>query len=149
MKLADRLAGVVLLAFAGYVFVVSRSMEFLTGGVPGPGFMPFWVSLIMGISAILILVKSVTKPLSGRLIADRSVVWRTLAFAAAIIAIPLLVPFIGMIISLALFMLVTVPLLGARKWTQVLAATILVPAFVYLLFQYILQVPLPIMPWRS
>src|SRR5512138_1814732 len=130
MKIADRLAGVALLAFAGYVFVVSRSMEFLTKGVPGPGFMPFWVSLIMGISAVLILVKSGIKPLPGRLIADRKVVWQTLAFAGAIIAIPLLVPLIGMIIALALFMLCTVPLLGARKWTQVLAAAILVPAFV-------------------
>jgi putative tricarboxylic transport membrane protein len=149
MKIADRLVGAALLAFAVYVFIVARSMEFLTEGVPGPGFVPFWVSLVMGVSAILILVKSGIKPLTGMLIADRGALRRTLAFSAGIVAIPLLTPFIGMILTLALFMAFAVPLLGVRKWTHVLAAAILVPAFVYFLFQYILQVPLPVMPWRS
>ena len=149
MKIADRLVGVILLAFAGYVFVVARSMEFLTAGVPGPGFMPFWVSLVLGVSAILILIKSGVKPLAGRLIADRGALWRTLAFSAGIVAIPLLIPYIGMVIALALFMAFAVPLLGVRKWIPIVTAAILVPAFVFLLFQYILQVPLPVMPWRS
>jgi hypothetical protein len=149
MKIADRLAGVILLAFAFYVGVASLSMEFATKGVPGPGFAPFWISLVMGIAAILILIKSWIKPLAGPLIADRGVLRRTLAFAAGVVGIAILIPFLGMILTLALFILGAVPLLGARKWPHILATAVLVPAFVYFLFQYILQVPIPVMPWRS
>jgi putative tricarboxylic transport membrane protein len=149
MKIADRLVGVILLAFAIYVFVVARSMEFITAGVPGPGFIPFWISICLGIAAILILVKSWIEPMVGAVIADRRVLWRTLVFGAGIVGIALLIPFIGMILTLALFILGAAPLLGARKWPHILAAAVLVPAFVYFLFQYILQVPLPVMPWRS
>ena len=149
MKIADRLVGLVLLAFAVYVFVVSRTMEFITAGVPGPGFLPFWISVFLGVAAILILVKGWIEPMAGALIADRRVLWRTLIFGAGIAGMAFLIPFLGMILVLALFILGSAPLLGARKWSHILAAAVFVPAFVYLLFQYILQVPLPVMPWRS
>jgi putative tricarboxylic transport membrane protein len=149
MKIADRMVAVILLAFAVYVGVGSLSMEYATKGVPGPGFLPFWISLFLGGAAVLILVQGWTKPLAGPLIADRGVLWRTLALGLGIAGMAFLIPFIGMILAMALFILGAVPLLGAKKWMHILAAVVLVPAFVYLLFQYILQVPLPVMPWRS
>lgn len=148
MKMADRIGGFLLLAFAVYIHVGARSMEYATAGVPGPAFVPFWISLVLGIVAILILIGSWTKPLSGPLIANRTVLWRTVVFGLGMAAVVVLIPFFGMILTLALFILVAVPLLGARNWLHIATAVVLVPAFVYCLFHFILQIPLPVGPWR-
>ena len=105
MKIADCVGGLLLLAFAGYILVSSLSMEYVTAGVPGPGFVPFWISIILGIAAVVILVKGWKKPLSGLLIADRTVLWRTVAFALGMAVMVLLIPYLGMVLTLALFML--------------------------------------------
>lgn len=147
MKIADRTGGFLLLAFAVYIHVVSRSMEYATAGVPGPGFVPFWISLILGVAAVLILIGSWRHPLSGRLITDRTVLWRTVLFGLGMVAVVMLLPFLGMIVTLALFILAAVPLLGARNRLHIAAAVVLVPGFVYCLFRFVLQIPLPAGPW--
>lgn len=148
MKIADRIGGFLLLAFAVYIHVGAWAMEYATAGVPGPGFVPFWISLILGIAAVLILIGSWSRPLSGRLIADRTVLWRTVIFGISMVAVVMLLPLLGMILTLALFILVAVPLLGARNRVPIAAAVVLVPAFVFCLFHFVLQIPLPVGPWR-
>lgn len=147
MKIADRLGGFLLLAFAVYIHIGSRSMEFAAAGVPGPGFVPFWISLFLGIAAILILIRSWRRPLSGPLIADRTVLWRTVVFGLGMTVVVMLLPFLGMILTLALFILFAVPLLGGRNRLHIAAAVFLIPAFVYCLFHFVLQIPLPVGPW--
>ncbi len=148
MKIADRVGGVLLLAFAGYMFVTSLSLGYVAGGVPGAGFLPLWASVILAVSAITVLVKSWKKPLAGPLIANRNLLWRTVMFGLGIVAMAFLLPYLGMVATLALFMLFGVPFLGARDPLKIAAAVILVPLFVYVLFQLILKVPLPVGPWR-
>jgi hypothetical protein len=148
MKIADRMGGVVLLAFAGYILITSLTMEYVTEGVPGPGFLPFWTSLILGGAAVMILVNSWKKPLKGLLMANRTVMWRTVIFGLGMAAMAFLIPYLGMILTLVLFMLFAVPFLGARDKLKILASVVLVPLFVYVLFQFVLQIPLPVGPWR-
>lgn len=148
MKIADRVGGFILLAFAGYIMVTSLSMKYVTGGVPGPGFLPFWAGLILAGAAVIILVNTWKKPLAGPLAADRTIMWRQLIFGLGMAVIVFLLPYLGMVLTLTLFMLVTVPFLGARNKLKIAASVVLVPLFVYVLFQFVLQVPLPAGPWR-
>ena len=148
MKTADRVGGILLLAFAGYIFVNSLTLGYVAGGIPGAGFLPLWASVIMAVSAVAILVKSWRKPLSGPLIANQALLWRTAIFGLGMVAMVFLIPYLGMVLTLALFMLLAVPFLGARQPLKIAAAVILVPLFVYVLFQLILKVPLPVGPWR-
>ncbi len=148
MKIADRVGGILLLAFAGYIFVNSLSLGYVAGGVPGAGFLPLWAGVILAVSAVTILVKSWRRPLSGPLIANRALLWRTVVFGLGIVAMAFLLPYLGMVLTLALFMLFAVPFLGARNPLKIAASVILVPLFVYVLFQLILKVPLPVGPWR-
>jgi putative tricarboxylic transport membrane protein len=148
MKIADRVGGILLLAFAGYIFVNSLSLGYVAGGIPGAGFLPLWAGVILAISAVTILVKSWRKPLAGPLVASPSLLWRTLVFGLGMVAMVFLMPTLGMVLTLALFMLLAVPFLGARHPLKIAAAVILVPLFVYVLFQLILKVPLPAGPWR-
>lgn len=147
MKIADRVAGLVLLAFAGYIVVNSLSLGYVSGGVPGAGFLPLWAGVILAVSAIVILAKGWKKPLSGPLIASRPLLWRTVVFGLGIVAMVLLMPHLGMVVTLGLFMLFGVPFLGARQPLKIAAAVLLVPLFVYGLFKAVLQVPLPVGPW--
>ncbi len=148
MKIADRMGGILLLAFAGYIFVNSLSLGYVAGGIPGAGFLPLWSSVIMAVSAVAILVKSWKKPLSGPLIANRAILWRTVIFGLGMVVMAFLMPYLGMVLTLGLFMLFAVPFLGARDPLKIAASVILVPLFVYVLFQLILKVPLPVGPWR-
>jgi hypothetical protein len=102
----------------------------------------------MGIAAVIILVKAWKKPLSGPLIANRSLLLRTVGFGLGIVVMVVALPYLGMILALGLFMLFGVPFLGARQPLKIAASVILVPLFVYVLFQLILKVPLPVGPWR-
>jgi putative tricarboxylic transport membrane protein len=148
MKIADRVGGFILLAFAGYIMVTSLSMKYVTAGVPGPGFVPFWAGLILAGAAVMILVNSWKKPLAGLLMANRAILWRTVIFGLGMAVMVFLIPYLGMVVTLALFMLLTVPFLGARDKVKIAASVVLVPLFVYVLFQFVLQVPLPVGPWR-
>jgi putative tricarboxylic transport membrane protein len=148
MKIADRVAGFVLLAFAGYIFVNSISLGYVSEGVPGAGFLPLWAGAILAVSAIVILAKSWKTPLSGLLIANRTVLWRTVIFGLGMAVMVFMMPYLGMVVTLALFMLFGVPFLGARHPLKIAASVTLVPLFVYVLFQLVLQVPLPVGPWR-
>jgi putative tricarboxylic transport membrane protein len=148
MKIADRVGGFILLAFAGYIFVNSLSLGYFTAGIPGAGFLPLWSGVILGTAAVTILVKSWRKPLAGLLMANRTVLWRAVIFGLGMVAMVFLIPYLGMVVTLALFMLFGVPFLGARNPLKIAASVILVPLFVYVLFQLVLQVPLPVGPWR-
>lgn len=147
MKIADRVGGLLLLVFAGYVFTKSLSLGYVTAGVPSAGFLSLWASVIMAISAVMILVKSWKKPLSGPLIANRTILWRTVIFGLAMVMMVFLMPYIGMLVTLAFFVLFSVLLLGARRPLKIVASVVFVPLFVYVLFQLILRVPLPVGPW--
>ncbi len=148
MKIADRVGGVLLLAFAVYIFVTSLSLGYVAGGVPGAGFLPLWAGVLLAVSAVTILVKSWKKPLSGPLIANRTLLWRTVIFGLGIAVMAFVMPYLGMVTTLALFMLFAVPFLGARNRIKIAVSVVLVPLFVYVLFQVILKVPLPVGPWR-
>lgn len=147
MKVADIMGGLILLAFAGYIFVNSLALGYASGGIPGAGFLPLWISVILAVAASAILIKAWRQPLSGPLMANRATLLRTLFFGLWIVGAVLALPHIGMVVTLVIFMLLTVTFLGVRNPFSIAATVILVPLFVYTLFQLILNVPLPEGPW--
>lgn len=146
MKIADRIGGLVLLALALYVYSEARSWEYAAEGVPGPGFAPAWISLLIGLSAIAVLVRSWRSPLRGPLVQNRAGLRRSAGFLLGMGGASALIPLLGMSLTLGLFVLTAIPLLGARGWWQILLAVLLVSVGVPVLFQYVLLVPLPVGP---
>jgi hypothetical protein len=146
MKLADRIGGLLLLALAVFVYGESRTWEYTTDGIPGPGFAPFWVSLLIGIAAVAVLARSWRTPLSGPLIPSRPALWRSAGFLLGMLGAACLIPLLGMSLTLGLFVLVAIPFLGAREWWKIVLVAILVAAGVPFFFERILLVPLPAGP---
>jgi hypothetical protein len=146
MKRADRIGGLLLLALAVYVFWQAWTWEYSTDGVPGPGFAPFWISLLIGIAAVAVLIRSWRSPLAGPLVENLLGLRRAVGFLLGMIVGSFLIPVLGMSLALGLFVLASIPFLGVRNWWQILLVAVLVAVGVPVLFQYILLVPLPVGP---
>jgi hypothetical protein len=147
MKRAEQILGAVLLLFAVYIGYESTLIE--TGadfGKVGAGFMPFWLSVGLGISSAVLLGRAVVLPadrFAPAFFIDRSgwmrVVW---VFAGYLLAVAVMKP-LGMMISLAVLMLTTMPAFGSRSWKIIVLTAILTPFCVYLVFGHWLKVDLP------
>lgn len=115
---------------------------------PGPGFFPFWLSLITGVLALasVFQIGWTESPVDEQatLVPERSGARRILFVLAGLVGVVGLFNFLGFRISLFLF-LVFLPLaLGVRNWwfTAILAFA---GSFgVFHVFYYWLKLPLPI-----
>jgi putative tricarboxylic transport membrane protein len=147
MKRAEQILGATLLLFAIYIGYESTLIE--TGadsGKVGAGFMPFWLSIGLGIASAALLVRAVALP-PGRFVpgffTDRAgklrVIW---VLAGYLVAVAAMKP-LGMLISLAIFMAVSMPVFGSRSWKAIAFTSIATPAFVYVVFGLWLKVDLP------
>jgi hypothetical protein len=147
MKRAEQILGAVLLLFAIYIGYESTLIE--TGadfGKVGAGFLPFWLSIGLGISSAVLLGRAVVFPadrFAPVFFIDRAglmrVVW---VFAGYLLAVVVMKP-LGMMISLAVLMVTTMPAFGSRNWKTIALTAILTPLGVYLVFGYWLKVDLP------
>lgn len=147
MKRAEQILWVVLLLFAIYIGYESTQIE--TGGTIGgigAGFVPFWMSVGLGIVAAAMLIRSVAlRPdcfapaFFSEKTARMRVIWVLAGYLVAVVAMKPL----GMLISLAIVMATTMPAFGARSWKVIAFTAIATPVCVYIVFGHWLKVDLP------
>lgn len=147
MKRAEQVLGAVLLLFAIYIGYESTLIE--TGadfGKVGAGFLPFWLSVGLGITSAALLGRAIVLPenrFTFKFFSDRTgrirVIW---VLAGYLLAVAVMKP-LGMMISLALLMAVTMPAFGSRSWKAIAFTSIVTPVCVYVVFGLWLKVDLP------
>jgi putative tricarboxylic transport membrane protein len=143
MARRDAVAASVLLLFA--VLAAVESVRLLPLGIvrnPGPGFFPWWVSLALGLLALVLLGHSLVPGQATR--ADSEGRFLRVAGVLAVLAVyALALEFVGYPIAtfaLVLFMLrVTEP----HRWPVALGMAVLAAGGSYVLFAVWLAVPLP------
>ena len=149
MKRAEQVLGFVLLLLAIYVGYESTLIDAGASSVSagmGAGFMPLWLSVGLGISSAALLLRAAVLPAArfgsiffpGRS-AGMRVIW---VLAGYLVVVAVMKP-LGMVISLAILMAVTMPAFGSRSWKAVALASVVTPLFVYLVFGLWLKVDLP------
>lgn len=139
----DAVAASALLLFAGLAAV--ESLRLLPLGIvrnPGPGFFPWWVSLALGLLALVLLGLSLVRGQATR--ADSDGRFLRVAGVLAVLAVyALALEFVGYPIAtfaLVVFMLrVTEP----HRWPVALGIALLAAGGSYVLFALWLAVPLP------
>jgi len=147
MKRAEKILGGVLLLFAIYIGYESTLIE--TGadfGKVGAGFLPFWLSVGLGITSAALLVRAIVLPVNRftfEFFSDRAgrirVIW---VLAGYLLAVAVMKP-LGMPISLAILMAVTMPAFGSRSWKVIAFTSIVTSVCVYVVFGLWLKVDLP------
>jgi putative tricarboxylic transport membrane protein len=146
MRQADRIAGALLFAFAAAFAggALWRYEYWSRVEGPGPGFMPFWLGLVMAVLAAMLLLSSLKQK-------DPGAAWlpsgeglkRLLVVLAVSIAYVALLRVIGMTVGTALFLIVLIRFLDRQPWWMCFAIGVAAAIGNYLVFVYWLKVPFP------
>lgn len=142
MRNADRITGILLLAFA-VAFSAAALKHYAWWGEGGPGsaFMPFWLGLVMAALALALLVRRSST--EGGWMPSREGAKRVIVVLGITVAFVALMQVIGMIAGTALFLAVLVRYLERHPWWLTIAVAVGAAAVNWLVFVHWLRVPLP------
>jgi putative tricarboxylic transport membrane protein len=140
--MTDRVSAILLLLFSAFVIVEARTLPYWTTDAPGPGFLPFWLGVLLACGAVA-LFKSTA---ASQALPDRATAIRLTVVVALTAGASVLGLFIGLVLASGIFMGATLTYLRpGRARTNALTA-VLTPVVVWLLFVRWLSVPLPTGP---
>jgi putative tricarboxylic transport membrane protein len=150
VRRADRLTGIILLAFAVAYGVGGARYPYWAPHGPGSGFFPRWLALAMGILAALLIAgtrRGTEAPAAGgaawRLLPESAGLRRLLAVLGATLALIALLTTTGMTLGIALFLLVVLRLVEGYGWGAALAIAVGTALANYLVFTLWLRIPFP------
>ncbi len=107
---------------------------------PGPGLWPFAVSVLIAVLAVVLLV-------AGRHLDDAEKFTRAsllvLAGGATFVCFGVMLPSVGFEIPAILLSIVWLRFLGGESWRSTIVIAVATTAAFYLLFLYVLKIPLP------
>jgi putative tricarboxylic transport membrane protein len=146
VKRFDKIGSMVCLIVAAIVIWQSAIIPMGRINKPGPGFLPFWVGIILALlSAVLWVEASLRKPSAGtaRFLSGEGK-WPYVVFAGvSLLAYTGLMEILGFRISTFLLLICLFWFVGKQKWWVVLTGASLVTVFTYLIFRVALKVQLP------
>jgi putative tricarboxylic transport membrane protein len=145
MATKDRIAGAALALFALFVLSESRKLPLGTIRHPGPSFMPVLLAALLLVFAVLIAATG------GRAERFRSLRWRELPHAAAILGAcafsALALERLGYRITVLVVIFLLVKLVEKKSWLATALVALALSFGSFYLFYTLLRVPLPLGPW--
>jgi putative tricarboxylic transport membrane protein len=150
MTRADFYGGLLLAAFFGAALWEGWSFRYGTEFAPGPGFAPVWLSAI-GLCVSLLIAAHGLWAMRGGESSDQSAVpalekWGLMRVALTLLgmaAMVLLAEPLGLVASILLFLLYLTLVVQRHRVAVGVGASVGTVAFVYLVFVYFLEVPVP------
>jgi putative tricarboxylic transport membrane protein len=141
MKISDMGSSVFLIALGG--FIAWQAEKLSLGGIsaPGPGFFPFYLSLLLILLGIAIFVQGVREKPEQQEAAPRKM--RLAVTLIAIFIYPFLLEWLGYLLTTFLLMLLIIRMMLKKAWWFAPAVACVISAFSYLIFKVWLQVLLP------
>jgi hypothetical protein len=125
----------------------ATSYSFGTSARPGPGYFPFGLGLLLALLGAVVLFKALTieteggDPIGG-------VAWRPLVIIVAAIALfGVLLPKLGLFITLPLLVLGAATASQEFHWKDALINAVVLTVFSWLIFIYGLNLTIPLKPW--
>lgn len=148
MKRPWQMASLFFVFLSVFVLIHALSYPYKDRLGPGPGFFPFWISLITGVlSLALFLQTTFAKPEGAEkrtFFPDKEGGWRiALILVFLVLAVFLLNP-LGFRITLFVFLLLLPFLLGVRNWVAVPILAAAGSFGVFHVFYHWLKLPLPV-----
>ena len=144
MKKAGVWAGIITLIYAITIFQQSLSLEYSTRLGPGPGFFPLWLSGILIVLTLLYIVDSLRHDMVkvSEILPGGSASKSILATVTGLILFPIVVPYLGFVISATLLQFIM--FIRDFKWYTALSISLAVSVIILLVFQSLLGVSLPV-----
>jgi len=144
MATADRVLGLLVMILGTFILVQSLKLQYYLDGIPGPGFTPFWVGVVLIVLAVLIIISS----FFGQAKTEKSpfIKQDLLKMFGAIggsLLVVVITEYIGMLLSLGLLAGFFTWFYGLRKRRTVILTAVLTPIILYLVFSLGLGVTFP------
>ena len=146
MGKADRISGIFWLCFAILMIFQSYRLGLGTLHKPGPGFLFFWVNIVLGIMSLIVLIRAwVGKKEEG----PQSAIFGTQNDSKIIFVLislflyALLMEIIGFIPVTLLLFIFLLGIIEKKKWYYTAFVSVVVTVISYLIFETWLQSQLP------
>lgn len=157
-RLPQSIAPVTLLVLAGVVVWNSLSLGYWTSLGPGPGFFPLWLAVLLAVLSCLWLVEQVRSgggPTASAAPAPDSyaptqepetpmALGQLVTIVVSLVVLTALLEVLGFQLSMLLFLLFQLKILGRRRWLLTLVLSALGSFGIYTLFAQLLSVSLPV-----
>jgi hypothetical protein len=142
MRFADLIGGVVVLILGLAVIYFSSQLEYYSEFGPGPGFLPLWVGVVLIGCAIFVIINVLKKhDKIGTFFKPRTKLG--LHVLVIIFIAFLLLPFLGFSIGLALFVSITMRIMGRHRWVSCGLTAVATAICIHFIFISWLTIPLP------
>ncbi|HLT01055.1 MAG TPA: tripartite tricarboxylate transporter TctB family protein [Geminicoccaceae bacterium] len=136
-----------LLSIAFMVKSMELNIGWVAGRGPGAGAWPFWLSVGMLLTSLATLFRwfrrITPESRSSEIFMSRAAVSIVGTAVAALTALLIGIHTIGIYLSLILFLIFFVRIVGRHSWFTTLAIALLTPVLVFCLFEWALTIPLP------
>jgi putative tricarboxylic transport membrane protein len=146
MKKTDQWNGFIFLIISGLICLGSANLPYGNLHKPGPGFLPFWISICLGCMSIGLFLKS-TFEKGGKLVRElfiERIRWKkVLITLAALILYGCLIDYIGFLIATFSFLSFLFRFVDPQRWRTVVGWALLGSVCSYLLFDVWLKLRLP------
>lgn len=143
MTMANRVIGFGLLILSIYAWLTANTFPTSNGLGPGPDYFPKIAASVLGVLSILLICKKEKNDESIYAISGKpAVILFGTGFIVMIIYV-LFVQWLGFTVSSALVTLAWMILMGIRKWTTLIVASVLISAGITYVFEFLLSVPIP------
>ena len=146
MEKAEAAAGFLILTVGALLLIAAYQLPYMVEDVPGPGFLPLWVSFGILASGGVVTVSA----LRGRLRPGEPIAWPDMlgwrqvgVMLAALACALILFDDLGFVITTTAFMTIVIFSLGVRSWVTLVTAPIAAAGILYAVFALWLGVPLP------
>lgn len=142
MRIADLIGGVVVLILGASVIYFSSQMVYYSEFGPGPGFLPLWVGIFITGCGIYVFIDALKK-FSKTETFFKARTKLGLYVLIIIFITFLLLPFLGFSIGLALFVGITMRIMGKHRWVSCSLTAVITAICIHLIFISWLTIPLP------
>jgi len=146
MVRADRISGIFWLCFAVLVIIQSYHLGLGTLHKPGPGFLFFWVNIVLAIMSLIVLIRAwVSKKEEGPqpAIFGTQNVSKIIFVMISLFLYALLMEIIGFIPVTLLLFIYLLGIIEKKKWFYTIFVSVVVTVISYLIFETWLQSQLP------
>jgi putative tricarboxylic transport membrane protein len=146
MRRIYQISGCAILAFAGAVAYSAAKMRFSTSLGPGPGFFPLWLSIALGLLALVMILSAtfgVSEPMPSDFIVDRQGYGRILTIVAALAGATFALERIGFAPTMLVMNFFILRIMGRLSFLKTTLIAVIGSFGIYYLFTEGLHVPLP------
>lgn len=150
MHKGDRVFALISIGIGIWLILESLRYNYMVKYTPGPGFMPFWVGVILLLFSAALLFESFQKKNHQEkkvLLPDRHTLYRVGLIAIVTAGLSLLMTRLGFMLSVILFVSVILFFLEKLTLVKSLVTGLIMSACIYLIFEYWMEIGLPAGPW--